>query len=215
MAALAVSIVGQPGHETVALTSPQTGQGTHTPNCGWSGAETFTYQFPWRLRDPRPAKMGGEAPRSPHVWRLNDQRPRLYFWRDRTGRKVDALLDLPGAGPRSRPRRVRRSRGASSRDSASTAPCSRRRARRAGRAEPRATAPSACSCTAATTPATTGVILFGPGGRFRRGTQDLLALGRHGQRGGEAVGSRDIDGRDVPTGRLTSALEQAGLRKRE
>ena len=31
------------------------------------------------------------------VWRHNGQRPHIYFWRDRTGREVDALLDFPGA----------------------------------------------------------------------------------------------------------------------
>ena len=31
------------------------------------------------------------------VWRHNGERPRIYFWRDRTGREVDALLDFPGA----------------------------------------------------------------------------------------------------------------------
>ena len=31
------------------------------------------------------------------VWRHNGERPHLYFWRDRTGREVDALLDFPGA----------------------------------------------------------------------------------------------------------------------
>lgn len=30
------------------------------------------------------------------VWRHNGERPHLYFWRDRTGREVDALLDFPG-----------------------------------------------------------------------------------------------------------------------
>jgi hypothetical protein len=29
------------------------------------------------------------------VWRHNGERPRLYFWRDRTGNEVDALLDFP------------------------------------------------------------------------------------------------------------------------
>ena len=31
------------------------------------------------------------------VWRHNGERPRIYFWRDRTGHEVDALLDFPGA----------------------------------------------------------------------------------------------------------------------
>jgi len=31
------------------------------------------------------------------VWRHNGERPHLYFWRDRKGREVDALLDFPGA----------------------------------------------------------------------------------------------------------------------
>jgi predicted AAA+ superfamily ATPase len=31
------------------------------------------------------------------VWRHNGERPHVYFWRDRTGREVDALLDFPGA----------------------------------------------------------------------------------------------------------------------
>jgi len=31
------------------------------------------------------------------AWRHNGERPRIYFWRDRTGREVDALLDFPGA----------------------------------------------------------------------------------------------------------------------
>ena len=31
------------------------------------------------------------------VWRHNGERPRIYFWKDRTGREVDALLDFPGA----------------------------------------------------------------------------------------------------------------------
>ena len=30
------------------------------------------------------------------VWRHNGERPHLYFWRDRTGREVDALLDFAG-----------------------------------------------------------------------------------------------------------------------
>jgi predicted AAA+ superfamily ATPase len=32
------------------------------------------------------------------VWRHNGERPRLHFWRDRSGREVDALLDFPGGG---------------------------------------------------------------------------------------------------------------------
>ena len=31
------------------------------------------------------------------VWRHNGERPHVYFWRDRTGREVDALLDFPEA----------------------------------------------------------------------------------------------------------------------
>ena len=31
------------------------------------------------------------------VWRHNGERPSVYFWRDRSGREVDALLDFPGA----------------------------------------------------------------------------------------------------------------------
>jgi len=31
------------------------------------------------------------------VWRHHGQRPRLHFWRDRTGHEVDALLDFPAA----------------------------------------------------------------------------------------------------------------------
>lgn len=31
------------------------------------------------------------------AWCHNGERPRISFWRDRTGREVDALLDFPGA----------------------------------------------------------------------------------------------------------------------
>ena len=39
-----VAVVTQPAHGTVTLTSPSLGQGTYTPDVGWSGTETFTYQ---------------------------------------------------------------------------------------------------------------------------------------------------------------------------
>ncbi len=40
---LTVSVVTQPEHGTVDLTSPSLGHGTYTPDAGWGGSETFTY----------------------------------------------------------------------------------------------------------------------------------------------------------------------------
>ena len=42
-AALTVAVVDQPEHGDVDLTAPTLGQGTYTPDAGWSGFETFTY----------------------------------------------------------------------------------------------------------------------------------------------------------------------------